>query len=158
MYLLHHATAAQRDTFLQAATNLPRDPQSPQVSFVGLTRRPAAISWPLYRFFVTLEDFPAAFSLGTIWRSALNSMSFEPCSLHSRLATAAPSLGISCRSMTFPLRSWIFTSRMEWNMASNNSSDPSHFWHQLWRVRVAPLINVGSRSFTSVYWISHISL
>jgi hypothetical protein len=121
MFLLRHATASQRDTFLQAATNFLREPQSPRVSFVGFTRRPAAIRRPLGRFFVTLEDFTAAFSVGTSQRSAPDSNSIGPCSSHSRLATAAPSLGISCRSVTFSLRSWIFSSRsnrMEWTMAS----------------------------------------
>jgi hypothetical protein len=64
MFLLRHATVARRDTFLQAATNL-RDSQSPQVSFAGLTRRPAAIRRPLGRFFVTLEDFLATISVGS---------------------------------------------------------------------------------------------
>jgi hypothetical protein len=29
----------------------------------------------------------------------------------------------------------------------------SHFWHQLWRVRVAALITAGSGSLTSIYWL-----
>jgi hypothetical protein len=65
MVLFRHATVAQRDSFLQAATNFLQDSQSPQVSLVGFTRRPAAICRPLCRFFITLEDFTAASSLGT---------------------------------------------------------------------------------------------
>jgi hypothetical protein len=55
MCLFRHVTAAQRDTFLQAATNFLRDSPSPRISFVGFTRRPAAIRRPLGRFFVALE-------------------------------------------------------------------------------------------------------
>jgi hypothetical protein len=109
------------NTFLQAANNFLRDSHPPRVSFVGFTRRPAAICRPLGRYFVTFEDLTAASSLGTILRSAPASNSLGPCSFHSRLATAAPSLGISCHSMKFSLRSRIFPScsdRMEWAMAS----------------------------------------
>jgi hypothetical protein len=66
MFLLRHATAAQRNIFLQAATNLLRDSQSFRGSFVGFTRRPAAIRQPLGRFFVISEDFTATSSVGTI--------------------------------------------------------------------------------------------
>jgi hypothetical protein len=64
MVLFHHATAAQRDTFLQAATNFLQDSPSPQISFVGFTCHLAAIRRPLGRFFV-LEDFTATSSTGT---------------------------------------------------------------------------------------------
>jgi hypothetical protein len=64
MFLLRHATVAQRDTFLQAATDFSRDLPSPRVIFVGFIHRPAAIRWPLGRFFV-LEDFLATSSAGT---------------------------------------------------------------------------------------------
>jgi hypothetical protein len=120
-FLFRHATAARQNTFLQAATNISRDPQFPRVSFVGFTRRPAAIRWPLGRFFVTLEGFSATSCLGTSRRSTSDSTSLGPCSLHSILATVAHSLGMSCGSMTFSLRSWMFLSRsdrLEWTMAS----------------------------------------
>jgi hypothetical protein len=66
MFLLHHATVARRDTFLQAATQIPWDPQSPRVGFFGVTLLPAAICRSLCRFFVIPEDFTAAASVRTI--------------------------------------------------------------------------------------------
>jgi hypothetical protein len=65
VYLFRHATAARRDTFLQAAANNPLDPQSLRVSSFGFPRRPAAIRRPLCRFFIVLDDFTAASSVGT---------------------------------------------------------------------------------------------
>jgi hypothetical protein len=64
MALFRHATVARRDTILQAATNFFRDSPSPQVSFIGFTRRPAAMLWPLGRFFI-LEYFTATSSTRT---------------------------------------------------------------------------------------------
>jgi hypothetical protein len=84
-FLFRHATASRQDTFLQAATKFFQDSQSLQISFLGVTRRPAAIRRPLCRFFVTPEDFTAASSGGTSRRST----SLGPCFSHSRTATVS---------------------------------------------------------------------
>jgi hypothetical protein len=65
MFLLRLATAARRDTFLQAAANFLREPQTPRVSSFGSPRRPAARCWPLCRFFIVPEDITTASSVGT---------------------------------------------------------------------------------------------
>jgi hypothetical protein len=62
---LHHATLAQRDTFLQAAANFLWDPQIPRVSTFGSSRRPAARCRHLCSFFIVPENFTAAPSVGT---------------------------------------------------------------------------------------------
>jgi hypothetical protein len=69
-FLFRHATVAQLDTFLQAAANFLRDPQSPRVSSFGSPRRPAADLLPLCRFFRPLTGFTTASSLKVTWCSA----------------------------------------------------------------------------------------
>jgi hypothetical protein len=61
MFLLRHATVAWRDTFLQAAANFFRDPQSPRVSSFGSPRHPAACFQPLCRLFRPLTGFTTAY-------------------------------------------------------------------------------------------------
>jgi hypothetical protein len=63
-FILRHATFARRDTFLQEAASLLRDPQIPRVSFFGSPRRPAACFRPLCRFFRSSTGFTMASSLG----------------------------------------------------------------------------------------------
>jgi hypothetical protein len=61
-FILRRATAALRDTFLQLASNVLRDPQSPRVSSFGSPRLPAARYRPLCRFFlfptISLRSLP----------------------------------------------------------------------------------------------------
>jgi hypothetical protein len=65
MILLHHATVARRDTFLQAEANFIRDPQIPRVSSFGSSRRPAACFLQLCLVFRPLTGFITASMLGT---------------------------------------------------------------------------------------------
>jgi hypothetical protein len=75
MFLLHHATLARRDTFLQATANFLQDPQFPWVSSFGSPCHPATRCQPLCCFFIVPEDFTAASSVGTSWCSDSDSIS-----------------------------------------------------------------------------------
>jgi hypothetical protein len=83
-YPLHHATDA-RDTFLHAAANSLRDPQSPQVISSGSLRRLAATCLPLYRFFIIPKNFTAASSVGTSRCSPSCMQQPTPSGIHNLL-------------------------------------------------------------------------
>jgi hypothetical protein len=87
MFPSRHATAARRDTFLQAANNFLRNPHSPRASSFFSPRRSAAKCRPLFCFFVVPQDFTAAFSVGTSSCSTSDSMSSEFSPLLSRHAS-----------------------------------------------------------------------